>query len=229
MDLFSPGSFAAFLQVIAIDLVLAGDNAVVIGMAAMGLPPRMRAKAIVIGILAATVLRILFALMATQLLAFTGLLLAGGLLLFWVCYKMWQELRGEQHADEAQHALHTAEALVHSSARKTLGQAVGQIVIADVSMSLDNVLAVAGAAQRHMEALVFGLALSVLLMGVASSLIARLLAHFRWIAWVGLAVILYVAVRMVYEGADQVVGHALPSIPLIKGPMPLPMPWPVLG
>ena len=229
MDLFSAGSFAAFLQVIAIDLVLAGDNAVVIGMAAMGLPARLRAKAIVIGILAATVLRIIFALIATQLLAFTGLLLAGGFLLFWVCYKMWQELRGSAHENEAQHAVHTAEALVHSSARKTLGQAVAQIVIADVSMSLDNVLAVAGAAQRHMEALVFGLALSVLLMGAASSLIAQLLNRFRWIAWVGLAVIFYVALRMVYEGADQVMGHVLPSIPMIKGPMPFPMPLPALG
>jgi YjbE family integral membrane protein len=229
LDLFSPGSFAAFLQVIAIDLVLAGDNAVVIGMAAMGLPQRLRAKAIVIGILAATVLRIGFALIATQLLAFTGLLLAGGLRLMWVSYKMGQELRHDEHADDAPHALHTAEVLVHSSARKTLGQAVGQIVIADVSMSIDNVLAVAGAAQRHMEALVFGLALSVLLMGVASSLIARVLGRFRWIAWVGLAVILYVAVRMIYDGSDQLLGHVLPPIPLIKGPMPMPMPWPALG
>ena len=106
--------------------------------------------------------------------------------------------------------------------RKTFGQAIWQIVIADVSMSLDNVLAVAGAAQRHFEALVFGLALSVVLMGVASSVIARLLNTHRWIAWVGLAVILYVALRMVYEGADQLLGHALPNIPLIKGPLHLP-------
>jgi len=229
LDFLSAGTFTAFLQVIAIDLVLAGDNAVVIGMAAMGLPANVRRKAILIGIAAATVLRIFFALIATQLLAFTGLLLAGGFLLLWVCFKMWQELHGGEHENDAARALHAAEAIVPPSARKTLKQAVAQIVIADVSMSLDNVLAVAGAAQRHFEALVFGLALSVLLMGVASSLIARLLGRFRWIAWVGLAVILYVAVRMVYEGLDQVIGHVLPSIPLIKGPMPLPMPLPALG
>jgi YjbE family integral membrane protein len=230
LDFFSAGAFGAFLQVIAIDLVLAGDNAVVIGMAAMGLPHGLRRKAILIGIGAATILRIVFALIATQLLAFTGLLLAGGFLLLWVCYKMWQELRGDDHESEAAHALHAAETVVRPGARKTLGQAVMQIVIADVSMSLDNVLAVAGAAQRHFEALVFGLALSVVLMGVASSLIAKLLNRFRWIAWVGFAVILYVALRMVYEGADQLMGHGLPSIPFIKGPLPFPMPaLPVFG
>jgi len=225
LDIISPGSFSAFLQVIMIDLVLAGDNAVVIGMAAAGLPPRLRRKAILIGIGAATILRILFAVIATKLLAFTGLLLAGGLLLLWVCYKMWQELNGpnDDH-HEAEHALHAADAIVRPGARKTLRQAVLQIVIADVSMSLDNVLAVAGAAQRHFEALIFGLALSVVLMGLASSVIARLLNHYRWIAWVGLAVILYVAMRMIYEGADQVLGHSLPAIPFIKGPMPLPIP-----
>ena len=218
MEFFSAGSFGAFLQVIAIDLVLAGDNAVVIGMAAMGLPSGMRRKAILIGIGAATVLRIVFALIATQLLAFTGLLLAGGFLLLWVCFKMWQELRGHDHGAEAAQALHAADAVVRPGARKTLGQAVMQIVIADVSMSLDNVLAVAGAAQRHFEALVFGLALSVVLMGVASSVIAKLLNHFRWIAWVGLAVILYVAVHMVYGGLDQLMSDRLPNIPSL--PMP---------
>ena len=224
LDIFSPGSFSAFLQVIVIDLVLAGDNAVVIGMAAAGLPPVLRRKAILIGIGAATILRIMFAVIATQLLAFTGLLLAGGLLLLWVCFKMWQELNVPGDHEDTEHALHAANAIVRPGARKTLRQAVLQIVIADVSMSLDNVLAVAGAAQRHFEALVFGLALSVVLMGVASSLIARLLSRFRWIAWVGLAVILYVAMRMIYEGADQVLGHSLPSIPFIKGPMPLSIP-----
>jgi YjbE family integral membrane protein len=229
LDFFSPGSFGAFLQVIFIDLVLAGDNAVVIGMAAAGLPPGLRMKAIGVGILAATVLRIAFAAMATQLLAFTGLLLAGGLLLLWVCFKMWQELRGGSSADDAVEAAHRAELIVHAGARKTLGQAVMQIVIADVSMSLDNVLAVAGAAQHHIEALIFGLALSVLLMGLASSLIARLLNRFRWIAWVGLVIILYVAIRMVYEGADQVLGHVLPRIPFIKGPMPFSIPTLAFG
>lgn len=224
LDFISFGSFTAFLQVIAIDLVLAGDNAVVIGLAAAGLPVGLRGKAILIGIAAATVLRIGFALIATHLLEFTGLLLAGGFLLLWVCYKMWQELNVGEHESDAARAMHTADAIVHPGARKTLKQAVMQIVIADVSMSLDNVLAVAGAAQKHTEALVFGLALSVLLMGLASSVIARLLNRFRWIAWVGLAVILYVAVRMIYEGADQILGHTLPTIPLIKGPMPLPFP-----
>ena len=209
-----------------IDLVLAGDNAVVIGMAASGLEPKMRRKAILIGIGAATILRIGFALLATHLLAFTGLLLAGGLLLLWVCYKMCRELQGSD-GHEAEHAIEHANALIHPSARKTLKQAVLQIVIADVSMSLDNVLAVAGAAQQHFEALIFGLGLSVVLMGAASSVIARLLNRFRWIAWIGLAIILYVAVRMVYEGADQILGHVLPNIPLIKGPMPLPMPVPL--
>jgi YjbE family integral membrane protein len=223
-------TLGAFLQVIMIDLVLAGDNAIVIGLAAAGLPPDLRRKAILIGIGAATVLRIIFALITTHLLAFTGLLLAGGLLLLWVCYRMWRELQGSDQGQEAQHAIDHANALVHPSARKTLGQAVMQIVIADVSMSLDNVLAVAGAAQQHIEALIFGLALSVVLMGVASSLIAGLLNRFRWIAWIGLAVILFVAVRMVYEGSDQLLGHILPPIPLIKGPMPFPMPaLPILG
>jgi YjbE family integral membrane protein len=154
------------------------------------------------------------------LLAFTGLLLAGGLLLLWVCYKMWEELNGQEAEREAELALADLNGSANGAPGakgKTLRQAVSQIVIADVSMSLDNVLAVAGAAQHHFEALVFGLALSVVLMGVASAVIARLLNRFRWIAWIGLLVILYVAVRMVYEGADQVLGHTLPMIPLIGG------------
>jgi YjbE family integral membrane protein len=223
------GSFAAFVQVIMIDLVLAGDNAIVIGMAAAGLDRGLRRKAILIGIAAATVLRIVFALITTQLLAITGLLLAGGLLLLWVCYKMWQELNGQREEHEAEAALTQDDAAARPGRTKTLGQAVSQIVIADVSMSLDNVLAVAGAAQHHFEALIFGLGLSVVLMGVASAFIARLLNRFRWIAWLGLAVILYVAVRMVYEGTDQLLGHVLPSIPLIKGPMPFHALLPVFG
>ncbi|MHB1109616.1 MAG: TerC family protein [Devosia sp.] len=213
----------AFLQVIMIDLVLAGDNAIVIGLAAAGLPRDLRRKAILIGIAAATIMRIGFALVTTQLLAITGLLLAGGLLLLWVCWKMYQELRysdaEEQAAAEAlADADLNADGTIASGApRKTLRQAVLQIVIADVSMSLDNVLAVAGAAQQHVEALIFGLALSVVLMGVAASLIARLLNKYRWIAWIGLLVILYVAIKMIYEGADELMGHSLPMIPLIKG------------
>jgi YjbE family integral membrane protein len=192
-------------------------------MAASGLPSGVRGKAILIGIGAATLLRIAFALIATQLLAFTGLLLAGGFLLMWVCYKMWQELQhGGAGHEEANHALQAAQALVPARARKTLPQAVAQIVIADVSMSIDNVLAVAGAAQRHTEALIFGLGLSVVMMGIASSLVARLLARFHWIAWVGLFVVVYVAIRMIYEGADDVLGGWLPPVPLIDAPMPLP-------
>ncbi|HEY4199812.1 MAG TPA: TerC family protein [Devosiaceae bacterium] len=206
------GVLSAFVQVILIDLVLAGDNAIVIGMAAAGLDSGLRKKAILIGILAATALRIVFALVATQLLAIVGLLLAGGLLLLWVCWKMWQELRAGHGADEAARELSEAEQAA-AGKRKTLGQAVMQIIIADVSMSLDNVLAVAGAAQEHWEALIFGLLLSVLMMGAASAFIAALLNKHRWIAYVGLAVILFVAVRMIYHGADEVFGHTWPVLP----------------
>ena len=200
---------SSFLQVVMIDLVLAGDNAVVIGMAAAGLEPALRRKAILIGILAATGMRIVFALIATQLLQLTGLLLAGGLLLLWVAWKMYQEIKAS-HADET-HALEAlsdrdldADGIVGDSRRKTLRQAVTQIIIADVSMSLDNVLAVAGAASEHPTALIFGLLLSIALMGVASSFIASLLNRHRWIAWVGLLVILYVAVTMIWHGWEDI-------------------------
>jgi integral membrane protein, YjbE family len=212
---------SAFLQVIFIDLVLAGDNAVVIGLAAAGLPKEMRGRAILIGIAAATVMRIGFALITSQLLAVTGLLLAGGLLLLWVCWKMYEELRvshAEQDAavEAVAHADLNADGTIAGGApQKTLRQAVTQIIIADVSMSLDNVLAVAGAAQHHLEVLVFGLILSVALMGVASAFIAKLLNRYRWIAWIGLLIILYVALKMVYEGADQLLGYTLPHIPFV--------------
>jgi YjbE family integral membrane protein len=205
--MLEPGFLTSFVLVIMIDLVLAGDNAVVIGLAAAGLPPELRRKAIIIGIVAATLMRIGFALIATQLLNITGLLLAGGFLLLWVCWKMYQELRAGHAADTAS----AMEALTESDAnadgsvaggapRKTLRQSVIQIIIADVSMSLDNVLAVAGAAREHPTVLIFGLALSIALMGLAASLIARLLGKHRWIAWVGLAIILYVALHMIWEG-----------------------------
>ncbi len=199
-EIFSQSSIAAFLQVIMIDLVLAGDNAVVIGLAAAGLPKERRARAILVGIIAATVLRILFASIAIELLAIVGLLLAGGVLLLWVCWKMWRELRGpNQHDTEA--ALGGGNAHVP---HKTFTQAAWQIVVADVSMSLDNVLAVAGAARDHPVALVFGLSLSIVLMGVAASLVARLLNRHRWIAYVGLAIILYVACDMIWRGGHEV-------------------------
>jgi len=206
--LLTPEAFQAFLQVVMIDLVLAGDNAVVIGLAAAGLPKEQRGKAILIGIIAATVLRIIFALMTTLLLGIVGLLIAGGLLLLWVCWKMWRELANppidEAEALEGQDLNRDGKVAGTSSGQKTLRAAVLQIVIADVSMSLDNVLAVAGAAHDHPEILVFGLALSVLLMGVAATFIARLLHRHRWIAYVGLIIILYVALKMIWDGWGQV-------------------------
>ncbi|MEO3434169.1 TerC family protein [Inquilinus sp. CAU 1745] len=210
-EFLSPEMLAAFAQVIMIDLVLAGDNAIVIGLAAAGLAADQRRKAILLGILAATVLRIFFALITTQLLAIVGLLLAGGILLLWVCWKMWRELRSGHEHDQhvSEEALEgkdlNADGTVAGSApRKTFAQAAWQIVVADVTMSLDNVLAVAGAAQEHPWVLVFGLVLSVALMGVAASFIARLLSRHRWIAYVGLLVILYVALDMIYRGGQEV-------------------------
>ena len=209
-EIFSADVLSAFLQVIMIDLVLAGDNAIVIGLAAAGLPKDQRNKAILIGIIAATVLRIIFAALTTQLLQIVGLLLAGGVLLLWVCWKMWRELR-TSHADEhaAEEALANADTnadgtIAGGAPRKTFAQAAWQIVIADVSMSLDNVLAVAGAAREHPWVLVFGLLLSIALMGLAATFIARLLQKHRWIAYVGLAVILYVSLEMIYRGFNEV-------------------------
>lgn len=227
--MFDAAAISAFVQVILIDLVLAGDNAVVIGLAAAGLPAELRKKAILIGIAAATVLRIGFALITTQLLSLGGgLLIAGGLLLLWVCWKMYRELAVPQaHELEAHEALADADlnqdgGIASKAPRKTLRSAVINIIIADVSMSLDNVLAVAGAAQHHFEALIFGLALSVVLMGIAATFIARLLTKHRWIAWVGLVIILYVALKMFYEGANQVLDHTLPLIPFVGGgPLPV--------
>jgi YjbE family integral membrane protein len=209
-DLLSTEALTALFQVIIIDLVLAGDNAIVIGLAASGLPRKQRTKAILVGIIAATVLRIVFTLFTTQLLQIIGLLLAGGILLLWVSWKMWRELRVSRDVE-----LQATEALADSdidadgtiagrAPRKTFAEAAWQIVIADVSMSLDNVLAVAGAAREHPYVLVFGLGLSIALMGIAASLIARLLQKHRWIANLGLAVILYVALEMTYRGAHEV-------------------------
>ena len=203
LDLFSLDALSALLQVVVIDLVLAGDNAVVIGLAAAGLPEKQRTKAILIGIGAATLLRIMFAVATTQLMQIVGLLLAGGILLLWVCWKMWRELRASAHETAEHGADGTAPP------RKTLWQAATQIIVADVSMSLDNVLAVAGAAREHPMVLVFGLALSIALMGVAATFIARLLQNHRWIAYVGLAVILYVSIEMIYRGTNEVLPHVM--------------------
>ncbi len=201
-ELFTPEALTALVQVILIDLVLAGDNAIVIGLAAAGLPKEQRNKAILIGVGAATLLRIVFAALTTQLLAIVGLLLAGGILLLWVCWKMWRELSsGHEH-----HAV-TSDGETSGVPTKTLAQATWQIIVADVSMSLDNVLAVAGAAREHPTVLIFGLALSIALMGLAASFIAKLLQKHRWIAYVGLAVILYVAGEMIYRGALEIWPH----------------------
>ncbi len=187
----------ALWQVLLIDLVLAGDNAVVVGLAAAGLPADQRRKAILFGIGAATVMRIGFALITTQLLAIIGLLFAGGVLLLWVCWKMFRELREGGHEVELnEHG--------EGAPRKTMAQAMWQIVIADVSMSLDNVLAVAGAARDHLWVLVIGLAVSVVLMGVAATFIARILQKHRWIAWIGLLLILYIALKMMWDGGNEV-------------------------
>lgn len=210
MEIFTYEGFVALMQVIGIDLVLAGDNAIVIGLAAAGLPKELRNKAILVGIIAATVMRIGFALITTQLLAIVGLLLAGGLLLLWVCWKMWKELRAEHgHDNMAQEALADSDlnadgAVAGGAPAKTFAQAAWQIVIADVSMSLDNVLAVAGAAKDHPTVLVIGLALSIAMMGLAATFIARLLNKHRWIAYVGLLIIVYVALKMMWEGWHEV-------------------------
>jgi len=197
-------------QIVLINLALSGDNAIVIGLAAAGLPQPQQGKAILIGIVAATILRFLFAGLARQILQIVGLLLAGGILLLWVCWKMWRELRassaGPIEAKEAAGAVAGKNA--EDKPRKTLFQASWQIIVADVSMSLDNVLAVAGAAREHPVIMIFGLGLSIAMMGVAASLIARLLQNHRWIAYVGLAVILYVAVEMMFRGTLDIMKAA---------------------
>ena len=197
---------AAFGQVVAIDLVLAGDNAIVVGMAAAAVPAENRRKVIFWGIGAAIGLRIFFALITTQLLMIIGLTLAGGILLLWVCWKMFRELRShgrdEVAPDEA------LEGKVGAAvATTTIGAAIWQIVVADVSMSLDNVLAVAGAAKDHPTILILGLLLSVVLMGAAANMIAHLLHKHRWIGWIGLGIITYVALDMIWRGSQEVIEH----------------------
>jgi YjbE family integral membrane protein len=204
-ELFSASVLTALVQVIMIDLVLAGDNAVVIGLAAAGLPKEQRGKVILIGIIAATVLRIVLALMTTQLLQIVGLLLAGGVLLLWVSWKMWRELRSGGHSDsEGADTVSGEHATSPGGSKKTFKQAVWQIVIADLSMSLDNVLAVGGAAREHPWVLIFGLALSIALMGLAAAWIAQLLQKHRWIGFAGLAIIVYVAIEMMWRGWNEV-------------------------
>ena len=216
LDLVSLSSLSALLQVIMVDLVLAGDNAIVVGLVAAGLPRDQRTKVIVIGIAAATLMRVSFALVTTQLMQIIGLTLAGGILLLWVSWKLWRELREQSREARAVQELHdatdgdpaTPAAGDEPPPRKTFGQAVTQIVIADVSMSLDNVLAVAGVARDHYWVLIIGLVLSVAFMGAAATLIARLLKRFHWIAYVGLAIIFYVACAMIWEGSMAVMEAA---------------------
>jgi YjbE family integral membrane protein len=200
--LISASAVAAFFEILFIDIVLAGDNAIVVGALAAGLPAEQRRKVIMIGVAAALVLRIAFALVVSQLLQIVGLVLAGGILLLWVAWKMYRELR---HGDESSGCGEIAGD-EHSGLKpaKTFASAAWGVALADVSMSLDNVLAVAGAAREHPWVLVFGLILSVLLMGTAANVIARYIDRSRWLAWVGLLVILWVALKMIYEGAAHV-------------------------
>ena len=184
----------ALAQVVMIDIALAGDNAVVVGMAVTGLEAQQRRLAILVGIGGATVIRMALGVVALQLLAIIGLVLAGGVLLLWVCWKMYRELRHRQTSG------------AHGEGRKTLRQAMMQIMLADLSMSLDNVLAVAGAANGHTWVLLLGLLLSVVLMGFAANLLARVLERQRWIAWVGLLIVLYVALKMIWEGWLEIAG-----------------------
>ena len=191
----TPAVISAFFQVLMIDVVLAGDNAIVVGALAAGLPPESRRRVIMIGIVAALVLRIIFALMVTKLLSYSdyGLVLAGGLLLLWVAWRMWRELhRGTPD--------HDTSGIV---APRSYASAAWSVAVADISMSLDNVLAVAGAAREHPYVLIVGLVLSVALMGVAANVIAQYIERYRWIAYLGLLVIVYVAFKMIWEGAHQ--------------------------
>ncbi len=210
MDSLIP-ELIALAQVVFIDLVLAGDNAIVVGMAAAGVAREKRARVIFWGIAAAVVLRIGFALAATRLMDIIGLTLAGGLLLLWVCWKLFRELRSQREEAEAAALMDEQgddAAAAPAGGGKPVSTAIWEVIIADVSMSLDNVLAVAGAAREHLWVLAIGLLLSVALMGAAATVIARLLNRFHWIAYLGLVVIVYVAVRMIWQGSMEVMAFA---------------------
>ncbi|MBF0285234.1 MAG: TerC family protein [Magnetococcales bacterium] len=194
----------AFTQIVFIDLVLAGDNAIVVGMAAASVPLEQRHRVIFWGTAAAVILRILFAVVATQLLQIIGLTLAGGLLLTFVCYEMWRELRSHGKDEVTPEEAEQQKGVAKTTPHKTVTAAVWQVAMADLSMSLDNVLAVAGVAQDHMAMLVAGLLLSVILMAFAANYVAKIIHKHRWVAWVGLAIITYVAANMIYRGSFQV-------------------------
>ena len=204
-NITEPSAFAAFVQVLMIDLVLAGDNAIVVGALAAGLPAEQRRKVILIGVIAALVLRIGFALIVTQLLQVIGLILVGGLLLLWVAWKMWRDLHHGGESGGSPEVYGDERSGIRSA--KSFAGAVWAVAIADVSMSLDNVLAVAGAAREHPGILIVGLVFAVALMGLAANVIAKYIDRYRWIAYVGLAVIVYVAGKMIYDGwVDPQVG-----------------------
>jgi YjbE family integral membrane protein len=226
---FAAADFAALVQVILIDLALAGDNAVAVGLAAAGLPAKQQRQAIFWGVFGALVLRVLFALVTVQLLQFRGILLLGGLLLFWVSWRMWQDLKAhrppaplaepEEAVAGAQHTIDVVEerAHTHVAPPASFGRALLTIVIADVSMSLDNVLAVAGVSRHSPYVMAFGLVLSVILMGVAAGVIARIINTHRWIAWVGIVVIIFAAIRMVWEDLHVFFPELVPPIPGVLG------------
>ena len=204
-SLINAASIAALFEILVIDIVLAGDNAIVVGALAAGLPPADRRKVIMIGVAAALVLRIIFALLVSQLLQIVGLVLAGGFLLLWVAWKMWRELH---HAGESTGSDEVSgDERSGVRAARSFASAAWGVALADVSMSLDNVLAVAGAARDHPWVLVFGLILSVILMGVAANFIARYIERYRWIAYVGLVVIVWVAGKMIWDGWKDVAPH----------------------
>ncbi|HEX7236612.1 MAG TPA: YjbE family putative metal transport protein [Gammaproteobacteria bacterium] len=207
----SAAEMVELIEVVFVNLVLSADNAIVVGIAVAGLPSRNRLRVMALGIAGATLLRILFALFTAKLLNIVGLTLAGGLLLLWICWKLWRELRTGQLIESHEHGPREvpvdSDGPAAAAQPKTMQQAMLQIVVADVSMSLDNVLAVAGVAREHWWVLVFGLALSIAFMGLAAAVIARLLGRYHWIAYIGLAVIFYVSLRMIFDGTLELV-HA---------------------
>ena len=208
-NITQPAAFAAFVQVLLIDLVLAGDNAIVVGALAAGLPAEQRRRVIIIGVVAALVLRIIFALTVSWLLGIVGLVLAGGLLLLWVAWRMYRDLHAHSPAESPGSPETAGDEDSGIPAAKSFAAAAWSVAIADVSMSLDNVLAVAGAAREHPGILIVGLIFAVALMGIAANIIAKYIERYRWIAWVGLAVIVYVALKMIWEGYHEVQPHIL--------------------
>jgi len=206
LDAILRPEFSSLVMIIVIDIVMSGDNAIIIGMAAAGLPPDLRKKALIYGIIGATALRIGFAVVVVQLLSIKGLTFAGGLLLFWVCWRMWYDIRTDHSVEDI---TGEAEENLGKGSEKALRTAMVNIIVADVSMSLDNVLAVAGAARDHIGMLVFGLILSIALMGITANYIARLLERYTWIGYLGLAIIAYVAIEMVWRGGSEIYREVL--------------------